>query len=233
MGSTRLPGKVMMDLGGRPILHRVVTRTLRSTLLDEAVVATTAQEADRAIVEYCRQQGWPCFRGSEDDVLDRYYRAASDCGAEIVVRITSDCPLIDPEIIDMVVGKFLSSRDLDYASNTLPPRTFPRGLDVEALSYAALERAWKEDGNPSWREHVTPYIYRHPEKFSLHGVYNDVDCSSIRWTVDTPEDLAFVRKIYEYLGNDGFSWRDVLQVLGKHPEWLEINRHIKQKQVPL
>lgn len=145
MGSTRLPGKVMMDLEGRPVLHRVVTRTLRSTLLDEAVVATTTQQADGAIVEYCRHQGWPCFRGSEDDVLDRYYRAASDCGAEIVVRITSDCPLIDPEIIDMVVGKFLSSRDLDYASNTLPPRTFPRGLDVEVLSYAALERAWHDE----------------------------------------------------------------------------------------
>ena len=231
MGSTRLPGKVLLDLAGAPVLARVVNRCRRAATLDDVVVATTTLAADDPIVELCRANNWKSFRGQEDDVLDRYYHAAMQSQAEVVVRITSDCPLIEPEIIDLTVKTFLEHGSLDYAGNSLPPRTFPRGLDVEVFSFEALARAWREDTNPAWREHVTPYIYRHPEKFRLHAVINDADLSSRRWTVDTAADLAFVRKIYEQFSHDGFSWREVLKLLEKHPEWLEINRHVVQKEV--
>ncbi|RLC82174.1 MAG: acylneuraminate cytidylyltransferase [Chloroflexi bacterium] len=232
MGSTRLPGKVLKDLAGEPMLARVVDRTRRTQTLDEVVVATTVQPADEAIVRLCAERGWPCFRGSEEDVLDRYYQAAVAHQADVVVRITSDCPLIEPEVVDLVVGEFLARQpEVDYVSNTLPPRTFPRGLDTEVVSFEALERAWREDENPAWREHVTPYIYRNPERFDCHGVTNEVDYSGMRWTVDTPEDLELVRRSYEHFGHDRFSWREVLAVLKERPDWLEINRHVRQKAI--
>jgi spore coat polysaccharide biosynthesis protein SpsF len=232
MGSTRLPGKVLLDLAGEPVLARVVERVLRAQTLDRAVVATTIQPADEAIARLCAERGWPCFRGSEEDVLDRYYHAAAAHRADVVVRITSDCPLIEPEVVDRVVREFLERQPgLDYAANTLPPRTFPRGLDTEVMCFDALERAWREDKNPAWREHVTPYIYRNPGIFRLHGVINEVDLSHMRWTVDTPQDLAFVRCIYEHLSHDCFSWHQVLAALQEHPEWLEINRGVQQKGV--
>ena len=139
-------------------------------------------------------------RVAELDVLDRYYQAALAREADVIVRITSDCPLIEPQIIDQAVNEFVSSYpDVDYASNGLM-RTFPRGLDVEVMSFGALEKAWLEDNNPAWREHVTPYIQRNPDLFSIHGVINEVDYSHMRWTVDTPEYLAFVRRIYDHFG---------------------------------
>lgn len=231
MGSTRLPGKVLMDLAGEPMLARVVKRTKRAQMLDDVVVGTTVEPADEAIVCLCSERRWNFFRGSQEDVLDRYYHAAIAHGADVVVRITSDCPLIEPEIVDSVVREFLQSGDAAYVSNTLPPRTFPRGLDVEVISFTALARAWREDDNPTWREHVTPYIYCHPEKFVLKAVMNTDDFSHMRWTVDTIEDLVFVRKVYDYFGHDAFSWRDVLGLLEEHPEWLDINRHVAQRAV--
>ena len=232
MGSTRLPGKVLKELAGQPMLARVVDRTRRAETLDAAVVATTTQPADDAIVHLCKTQNWLYFRGSEEDVLDRYYQAALAFKADIIVRITSDCPLIEPEVIDRIVNEFLSYYpEVDYVSNTLV-HTFPRGLDVEVMSFEALEKAWQEDDNPAWREHVTLYMHRHPEKFKIRNVTNDMDYSYMRWTVDTIEDLTFVRKIYDYFQNDTFSWRDVLDLLKVHPEWLEINRRVQQKVVP-
>jgi len=231
MGSTRLPRKVLEDLAGEPMLARVVNRTRRTKTLDTVIVATTTQPDDAAIVSLCKERGCPFFRGSEDDALDRYYRAALAFKADVVVRITADCPLIEPEIIDRVISEFVSSHlEVDYVSNSLV-RTFPRGLDVEVMSFAALEKAWQEDCNPSWREHVTPYIWRQPEKFKILNVANDVDYSYMRWTVDTIEDLTFVRKIYNYFQNDAFTWREVLHLLEMHPKWLEINRHVQQKVV--
>ena len=232
MGSTRLPCKVLLDLAGEPMLARVVNRTQRATTLDGIVIATTTESRDEAIVELCSSRGWACFRGSEDDVLDRYYQAAKKHHADIVVRITSDCPLIEPEIIDLVVQELLKDGSLDYVSNTLPPRTFPRGLDVEAMTFKTLKRAWLEDKNPAWREHVTPYIYRTPEKFRLKAVTNEKDLSYMRWTIDTWEDLEFVRRIYNHFGHDHFSWHEVLDLLKERPEWLDINKNVKQKQVP-
>ena len=233
MGSTRLPGKVLQDLAGEPMLTWVVNRVRRARTVNDVVVATTSNQVDDAILHLCSQNGWHCFQGSEDDVLDRYYQSAKKYQADVVVRITADCPLIEPMIIDQVVQVFLDHQPrTDYVSNTMSPRTFPRGLDTEVFSFAALEKAWRLGiSDPAWREHVTPYIYRHPNQFQLRGVTNDVDYSHLRWTVDTPEDLRFVRNIYDYIKSDDFSWRDVLGLLDQHPEWLEINRHIEQKAV--
>lgn len=231
MGSTRLPRKVMLDVGGLPMLTRVVSRTQRATTVHEVIVATTVESADEDIVDLCKINNWPYYRGSEQDVLDRYYHAAKAFSSDVIVRVTSDCPLIDPEIIDLCVQRILQERLLDYVSNTIPPRRFPRGLDVEVMRFSALERAWREDKNLSWREHVTPYIYNHPEKFVLESVTNDIDYSSMRWTVDTQEDIDFVRCIYQHFGHDLFTWHDVLAVLKEHPEWLAINGHIQQKVI--
>jgi len=232
MGSTRLPGKVMADLAGQPMLVRHVNRVRRARSLQEVLVATTERSEDYPIVQLCHQHGWKVCRGSENDLLDRYYRAAILFGAEAVVRVTSDCPLIDPEVIDAVVDGFLEGQpEVQYASNTLSARSFPRGLDVEVIRFDALERAWREDSDPRSREHVTPYIYRNPEKFSLRSIASESDYSQFRWTVDTPEDLEFVRRIYGHFGHDRFTWQEVLSLLEEHPEWVEINRNVRQKVI--
>jgi spore coat polysaccharide biosynthesis protein SpsF len=232
MGSSRLPGKVLLDLAGEPMLARVVNRVRRARCLDEVVIATTIEPADDPLATLCAARGWPCFRGSRDDVLDRYYRAALAFGADIVVRITSDCPLIEPEVIDRVVRELLDRcPPADYACNDLPRRTYPRGLDVEAFRFETLKELWREDRNPTWREHVTPFLYHHPERFAIHGVLNDRDLSAMRWTVDTPEDLELVRRIYAAFAHDSFSWQEVLTLLEENPQWLEVNRHVQQKVV--
>ena len=220
----------MKDIGGETMLARVVWRVRRAKLLDEVVVATTNKSADAPIVCECSKLGVPVFRGDEQDVLDRYYRAAQANRAEAVVRITSDCPLIDPEIIDDVVQAFLKAKP-DYASNTLN-HTYPRGLDTEVMDMASLERAWHESNKPHHRLHVTPYIYQNPDLFRLLSIKAELDYSSHRWTVDTHEDLSFVRSVYGRFDNqDTFSWHDVLKVLDREPELVELNRHIRQKKL--
>lgn len=231
MGSERLPGKVLKDLAGEPMIARVVARARRAKSLDRVIVATTTDASDDAVSELCARRGWPLYRGSPSDLLDRYYQAAKLHSAATVVRITCDCPLIDPELIDRVVGFFRQDEPADYASSTLPPRSFPRGLELEVFSFAALERAWKEDRNPAWREHVTPYFYRHPELFKLKGLVDGQDRSALRLSVDTPEDFDLVRRIYEAFGHDRFSWREALALLDAHPDWLDLNRHVGQREV--
>lgn len=211
------------------MLARVIRRLSRASTLDEIVIATTIESADDPIIALCDQFAWLHFRGSRDDVLDRYYRAAGTHGADVVVRVTSDCPLIEPELVDQTVQTLLTADPPDYASNGLPPLSFPRGLDVEAMTFDVLERAWNEDRNPESREHVTPYIYNHADCFRLHRIANDVDYSGMRWTVDTGEDLAFVRRVYEHFVHDRFSWRDVLALLERNPSLCELNQHVKQK----
>jgi spore coat polysaccharide biosynthesis protein SpsF len=228
MGSTRLPGKVLLDLAGEPMLSRVVRRLRRAQRVDEVVIATTTESRDDALADFCQQCGIACFRGSETDVLDRYYRAAQAHQATAVVRITSDCPFIEPEIVDRVIAE-LGEGDVDYASNVAAPRTFPRGLDIEAFSWKTLERIWQEDRNPAWREHVTLSIHKQPALFRTRDVRHDTDLSHLRWTVDTPEDFAFASRVYESFGDDAFSWRDVLAMLEQHPEWTALNQHIEQK----
>jgi spore coat polysaccharide biosynthesis protein SpsF len=228
MGSTRLPGKVLKDLAGKTVLARVIERLRSCRLLDEVLVATTDSPADDAIVEECGRCAVPSFRGSEQDVLDRYYQAAQQAKADVVVRVTSDCPLIDAGITDKTIQAFLDSRT-QYASNSLV-RGYPRGLDTEVMSFAALESAWRQARHAYERTHVTPYIYEHPAEFKLLSVAADADYSHHRWTVDTAEDLEFVRSIFARLGeNPNFTWRDVLDLLAREPQLVEINRAVPQK----
>jgi spore coat polysaccharide biosynthesis protein SpsF len=230
MGSSRLPHKVLKDLAGATVLDRVLNRMGRSRLIQETLVATTTEPADNAIVEHCERTGQKVFRGAEQDVLDRYYQAAKSTNADVVVRITSDCPLIDPEVTDATVRAFLDQRS-DYTSN-VRVRTYSRGLDTEVMTVQALERAWREGTKPYQREHVTPYIYENPGKFKLHGIENDADCSQHRWTVDTPEDLQLLRAVYaQFGGRDDFGWREVLELVEADPSLANINRHVTQKAV--
>jgi spore coat polysaccharide biosynthesis protein SpsF len=232
MGSSRLPGKVLRDIQGESMLARVLNRLRRTRCIDELLVATTDGAADDRVVQECGRWSVPVFRGNEDDVLDRYLRAAQWANADAVVRITSDCPLIDPEVTDTTVRAFLSGKT-DYASNMLV-RAYPRGLDSEVMTMQALERAWREADQPYQRAHVTPYIYENAALFRLLSVTGDADFSQHRWTVDTEEDLEFVRAIYERLGNrPAFSWQDVLAVLEREPELIEINRSVPQKALHL
>ena len=231
-GSTRLPGKVLLNLMGEPMLVHEMARIGRSERITSTMVATTDLPADDRIVDLCKTQGWQYCRGSEQDVLDRYYQCARKTGADAVVRLTSDCPLIEPAVIDRVIEKFLQdSPHLDYVSNVFPPRTFPRGLDTEVFSFAALEKSWKEDKNPLLREHVTQYIVQNPEKFRTAGITNSHDLSDFRWTVDTKEDFRLVTEIYSYFGHNRFTLNDVLSLIEERPELRLINQDIHQKEV--
>jgi len=230
MGSTRLPGKVLMNLGGQSVLARVVRRLRRANSLANIVVATSVSRSDDAVVTECERINLQCFRGSEHDVLDRYHRCAQSSGADVVVRITADCPLIDPELVDMVIKAFLKV-PCDYASNAIVP-TYPRGLDVEVFTAAALSRAWQKAMRAYEREHVTPYIYERPELFRLQSIGTDVDYSRYRWTLDTVEDLELLREIYARFGSqDDFGWREVLGLMDSEPHLTAINAHVVQKAV--
>ena len=228
MGSTRLPGKVLLDLGGDTVLARVVRRVRRSKLVGNVIVATTNNAQDAAIVAECRRLDVRCFRGEELDVLDRYHRAAEVVNADAIVRITSDCPLIEPEVSDKVIQVFMD-RNADYASNTLT-RTYPRGLDTEIVTSAALARAWREAQRDYQRVHVTPYLYENPAAYKILQITAEEDYSSHRWTLDTPEDLAFLRAVYARFDNDDrIYWRDLLGLLAREPELVELNRHVTMK----
>ncbi len=210
------------------MLARVMGRLRRARLIDSLLVATTDRPADDVIVEECRRCQLPVFRGDQDDVLDRYYRAAQLTKADAIVRVTSDCPLIDPEITDKTIAAFLEAQP-DYAANNLV-RTYPRGLDTEVVSVTALARAWQQAQKSYERSHVTAYIYEHPAEFKILPVTCEVDYSGHRWTVDTPEDLEFVRAAYARLnGNPEFLWRDVLDLVEREPQLSELNRSIAQK----
>lgn len=217
IGSSRLPGKTIADVAGRPLLWHVVDRVRRAKRIDLVVVATTDKSTDDAIAELCEREKIPCFRGDEQDVLDRFYAAARAYHADTVARITADCPLIDPEVIDKVVARFAQG-DCDYAANVLR-YTYPDGLDTEVFSFAVLERAWREARKPSEREHVTPYL--RAGSFRTANVESDapVPMGAYRWTVDRASDLEFVRQVYGALAeNESFGYRDVFRLLKERPE---------------
>jgi len=224
MSSTRLPGKVLADVNGTPMLAMVVARVRRARAVDRVVVATSTGCADDAIVRFCEEHGIEVFRGSEDDVLDRYWRAAQASGADAVVRVTADCPLIDPAVIGLVVEDF-ERGGADYVSNTIT-RTFPDGLDVEVMRVEALERAWREAALPSEREHVTPYIWKHPELFPQRQVAQPDDLSELRWTVDEPRDLELVREVARRLPPGHESMRHVLSIVQHEPALSALNAGI-------
>ena len=232
MGSSRLPGKVLRDIHGKPMLAWVVERTRKASCVSEVMVATTSDPSDDLIEQVCRQMSIPCFRGNIYDVLDRYYQAARDVQADVVVRITADCPLIDAGLINAVVKRFLEEK-VDFAANRLPPpyhRTYPIGLDVEVVSFQALQRAWQEAKEKHEREHVLPYLYESPGRFKTLTVDHETDLGSYRWTVDTFEDLEFIQRLFTLLPDpENFTWLDVLKIVKENPQLSEINAGVSHK----
>ena len=230
MGSTRLPGKVSMDIGGETCLSRVVRRLSRATRIGQIVIATTTSSADEVIVKIATNLAVECFRGSERDVLSRYVGAAEKFDAGAVVRVTSDCPLIDPELADQVVGEGVAG-GIDFASNDGPP-AYPRGLDVEFATASALREAARIALEPHHREHVTPIFRERADLFRTRVLGAEREYGRYRWTLDTPEDLELIRAIYAHFENrDDFTWRDVVALMENSPHLLAINAHIMQKPV--
>lgn len=232
MASTRLPGKILKTVLGKPLLAYQVERLRRVQQADSLVIATTVEPQDDAIVSLCDKLKVNAFRGSEEDVLSRYYEAAREEKADAVVRVTSDCPLIDPALIDTVISAFKKSDNKpDYVANTLQ-RTYPRGCDCEIFSFAVLEQADREATERPDREHVTRFFYRHPERFRLENVAYTKDYSQHRWTVDTPEDFELIRHMLEalYPIKPEFTLQDCLDLMAQHPDWAEINRAVVQKR---
>jgi len=214
------------------MLERVISRTRRAELLNEVVTATTTDPGDDLIVRLLEKEGYSYFRGSREDLLDRYYQSAKAFKADVIVRITSDCPMIEPEIIDSAVSAYIEGQpETDYASNVFPLRTFPRGLDVEVFGFNVLSEVWVKDDDPRRREHVVPYIHQNQNEFKIINIKNSDDLSFMRWTVDTKEDLRFVKLIYDHFGHDSFHWMDVVELLRENPDWMEINRHVVQKTI--
>jgi spore coat polysaccharide biosynthesis protein SpsF len=256
MGASRLPGKVLLDIEGEPMLVRVVERTKRAKSLTEILVATSLEKADDPIEQLCTAKGFICYRGSQQDVLDRYYQAARAYSADVIVRITADCPVIDPLVIDQTVAAFWgygkkmitetdglvevgspteisSPPKWDFAANRLPPpwqRTFPIGLDTEVSTFSALERAWEEATQAHQREHVMPYLYENENLFRILLVNHAPDYGHLRWTVDTAQDLELIREIYSrFEGRDDFSWIEVLELFRQEPDLAEINRGVSHQ----
>lgn len=223
LSSRRLSQKVLKSILGKPMLLRQVERLKRSKRIDRLIVATSTESSDDDIEKLCSENNIACHRGKLDDVLDRYYQAAKPLNPKYIVRLTADCPLADPDVIDDVISFYMNG-NFDYASNTLEP-TFPDGLDIEILKYSSLEQTWKEAILPSEREHVTPFIYKNPQRFILGNFEHSSDLSHLRWTVDEPEDFEFVTLIYEalYHQNSAFSMFDILDLLEKKPELSRIN----------
>jgi spore coat polysaccharide biosynthesis protein SpsF len=232
MSSKRLPGKVLKDISGQTMLERVVGRTRLCQGIDDLVIAVSTDPVDDVLVAEAHRLNAPVFRGSNEDVLDRFTRAAKSRAADVCVRITSDCPLIDPGVSGEMVRRFFeASPRVDYASNKIP-QSYPRGLDTEVFSFEALALTNEQAKRDYQRSHVTIYIYEHPEMFRLLSVTSDVDRADWRWTVDTLEDLEFVRCVYDRLGATGdFAWLDVVDLLSREPSLRELNQKVVQKPV--
>lgn len=228
--SSRLPGKVLKPILGRPMLARQIERLQRCTRIDRLIVATSTDSSDDAVEAVALAVGVDVWRGSLDDVLERFLGAARAYGAADVVRLTGDCPLTDPEVVDAVIELYRSAA-VDYASNVAPP-TYPDGLDVEVVSLAALERADREATRKPHREHVTLYIREHGDQFRLANLAAEHDLSHLRWTVDNPEDFEFVEAVYRdlYPHNPAFSTADILALFERHPELGHGNAHIARNE---
>jgi spore coat polysaccharide biosynthesis protein SpsF len=260
MGSSRLPGKVLLDIAGKPMLRWVIERTRLAKTIDQVVVATTTEPFDNPVVGLCASLGYACYRGSLYDVLDRYYQAARQFQARNIVRITADCPLIDPQVVDRTVDAFFgqTSKDdivlsdpdpaftpknqkskiknltsYDFVANRLPSpwgRTYPIGLDTEVCTFVALETAWNEARAKHQREHVMPFFYENLQRFRVLLVNHPENFGTLRWTVDTAEDLETLRQITSrFPGRDDFSWLEVLELYQREPELAQINAQVLHK----
>lgn len=233
MGSTRLPEKVMKNLEGKTVLEHVIERVKQSEAIDEIIIATTTSERDSVIVSESLKCGVKVFRGSEDDVLERYYYAAEANNLDIIVRITSDCPLIDPKVLDEIIKYYIEN---DYeiitnAGNDLDNRTYPRGLDIEIFSLELLKAAFNNAKEKYQREHVTPYMYETTENKFFYK--NTINYSEYRWTLDTEEDFELIKAIYSelYKGVHDFYLNEVVNLIKKRPNLKKINSHIEQKKL--
>lgn len=235
LGSTRLHGKILKVISEKPMLWHIVNRLSHSKLIDQIIIATTNLFEDDHVQEFCEMNNILFYRGSPEDVLSRYYEAANKFKTDIVIRITSDCPVIDPLIVDNMLEYFFKENqlsNLDYLSNVLP-RTFPRGLDTEIFSFNSLARAHTEATQQFEREHVTPYIYNHPEIFTTKNFTNDKDYSFHRWTVDTQEDFRLIEEIYKalYSKKELFLFEDILKLFEERPDLININQNVQQKNL--
>lgn len=233
MGSTRFSGKIMKNIKGKTVLQHVIERVRQSKLIDDIIIATTIHERDDIIEHKTLSYGAKVYRGSEDDVLSRYYNAARDNSIDLVIRITSDCPLIDPLVIDEVIDIYLKN-NYDIVSNAGSDpacRTFPRGLDVEVFSFEILENAFNKAKEPYQREHVTPYIYENSQKVFFH--MNSTDYSKYRCTLDTIEDFELIKQIYDrlYKGTHNFYLKEIIELFNQEPNLYKINAHIEQKKI--
>lgn len=228
--SSRFPCKVLKNILEIPMIIHQIERIKNSTTIDAIVLATSEDDSDNELEIICRQHGVAVFRGSLLDVLDRFYCCAQLYHADHVLRLTGDCPIIDWEIIDLLIAKHLMENN-DYTSNTLEP-TYPDGLDVEIMKMSVLETAWRNAVLPSEREHVTPYIYKNPQKFKLGCLKNNIDLSTLRWTVDEPEDFAFITNVYKNLYSDkkNFLMKDVLLLLEKYPDINKMNNMFQRNE---
>jgi spore coat polysaccharide biosynthesis protein SpsF len=232
MASSRLPDKILKDIGGKPMLAWVVDQARKAHRIDQVVVATTSEASDDPVEAYCQENGIPCYRGSMLDVLDRFYQAARHFQADVVVRFTADCPLIDPQLVDQVLEKFFKA-GADFAANRLPPhftRTYPIGLDTEVATFAALERAWVEATAKHDREHVMPFLYEVDGRFKVVRLEYERDYGWMRWTVDTLADLELIRQIAARLKDrPDFTWLDVVKLFEQEPELAAINSNVKHR----
>ena len=233
MTSSRLPGKILRPVVGKPLLELLIERLKRAQRLDDVVIATTANATDDEVEALTKRIGVGCFRGSEDDVLDRVLRAAHAHQVDVIVEITGDCPLIDFEVIDKLLEVY-QANDYDYVANVLK-RTFPRGLDTQVFATSVLEEVARLTDDPTDHEHVSLYIYEHPERFKLHNVESGLpeEFWDLRLTVDTQADFELIRRIYEqlYPTKPAFTIRDIVDLFQHQPELRAINQHIKQKAV--
>ena len=230
MSSSRLPGKVLKPILGKPMIQYEIERIRKSRHIDKLVLATSDDAADDCLVNMCKLHNINVFRGSLQDVLDRYYQCAKQYQAKYIVRLTGDCPVIDWTIIDQVIEKHIEDGN-DYTSNTLNP-TYPDGLDVEVFNFSAIEDAWNKAQLLSEREHVTPYIYKNPQKFKLGCLKNNIDLSALRWTVDEHEDFLFITQIYErlYPVNKDFLMKDVVDLIKQIPDLSAINSGFQRNE---
>ena len=228
MGSTRLPDKVMKRIGGVPMIELLLSRLGRAREVDEIVVATSEDPRNQKLAEHVASLGLRCFRGSEDDVLDRFYQAASATGADAIVRITGDCPLVDPALVDEIVRSFKAS-GVDYLSNTVPP-SYPDGLDVEVFSMEALAAAWRDALTPFDREHVTPFLHR-TDRFRQGSFANGEDLSALRWTVDEAADFSVIERVFRHFApSTQFSWRDVLEFQRNQSDAFSANQNLTRNE---
>ncbi|QIZ73125.1 cytidylyltransferase domain-containing protein [Oxynema aestuarii] len=232
MTSTRLPGKVLKTVLDKPLLQYHLEQLQQVRLADRIIVATTTNATDNPIIQWCDRLAIAYYRGSENDVLSRYYHAAKTYQIDPIIRVTSDCPLIDPEIVDRLIQSYLDSQPpVDYFSNCLE-RTYPRGMDAEIFSFKSLEEAFQEATAQPDREHVTPFIYRQPQRYRIAHLKDKKNNSHHRWTVDTPEDFQLIEKIIKSLSRseEKLTFKNCLILLENHPEWSKINTHIEQKK---